>query len=98
LEIGGSTERLVVASAGARFGFGVCGSINETASVTALGGAAGSGAGAAFGAAGLRPVIGVKADRVAGTAAFSFGFETGAVATNAVAGTGAAGVATASAA
>lgn len=88
MEIGGSTERLDVASEGARFGFGVCGSINETASLTTFGAGAGSGAGAALGAAALRPVIGANAERVAGTAAFSFDFGAGVAAAGAGAGVG----------
>lgn len=65
-EMGGRMARLV-SSPGARFGFGACGSISDTLSITGFGAAAGGGdggaggAGLAAGASGLFAVIGAKA-------------------------------------
>ncbi|MBA3544670.1 MAG: hypothetical protein H0T83_09570 [Chthoniobacterales bacterium] len=70
MEIGGSTERLAVASEAARFGFGICGSISETASVAGFGGGGAGAVGAGAGAVGFLAVIGAKAERVAGTDGF----------------------------
>ena len=94
MRIGGG-RAFTAGSDARRFGFGVCGSIRETASVTGL--AAGAGAAAAIGAgfagAGLRPVIGAKAERVAGLGVTSgFAADTGLASANAVGADGAAGV------
>ena len=67
-EIGGRNERFTASSEDRRFGFGVCGSINETLSTAGFG-TGGSGAAQRFRAlAGFFAVIGAKADFVARTA------------------------------
>ena len=76
-EIGGRKGRFTPSAAGARFGFGVCGSIRETLSTTGFGAGTGSEADGAAGlAGGFFAVIGAKADLIgaivdAGAAGFS---------------------------
>lgn len=77
-EIGGRTERLAASSEIGRFGFGVCGSINETVSTTGLGGGAGAAGASGFGTlAGFRAVMGAKAERVGATVAAGLRGEAG---------------------
>src|SRR5712691_4353250 len=81
-EIGGRHVRRTVLSLGARFGFGVCGSMSERLSIACRpgGGAAGGTTateGAGFSPGGFFAVIRAKADFVGGIA--GFGAETGVV-------------------